>query len=184
VAGNLALTSGVLAIELASAVSADSLIVDGDAILGGALDVSLLDSFSPTLGDNWQILSAGGISGMFSSVTDGYSVQKQGDNLLLYFGPAPPLALAGDYNGDHVVDAADYTVWRNHLGESFALTNETESLGTVDQADYEAWKTNFGATSAGSGGGSIGAVPEPSSGILIAIVFAIMTAAPRRVPCE
>ena len=26
-------------------------------------------------------------------------------------------ATPGDYNGDHIVDAADYTVWRNHLGE-------------------------------------------------------------------
>src|SRR5262249_46025955 len=29
----------------------------------------------------------------------------------------------GDYNNDGKVDAADYTVWRDHLGQSFALQN-------------------------------------------------------------
>ncbi len=75
--------------------------------------------------------------------------------------------LQGDYNGDDVVNAADYTVWRNHLGEAFALTNETASLGTVDEADYEAWKSNFGATASGSGAGSV--VPEPTAIVLFLV---------------
>ena len=32
--------------------------------------------------------------------------------------------LPGDYNQDHVVDAADYTVWRDHLGSATALFND------------------------------------------------------------
>jgi hypothetical protein len=89
VMGDLTLSSGSLAIELASAALADTLEVDGQAMLGGALDVSLLGGFAPTLGDSWQIITAGGMSGMFSSVTDGYSVERQGDKLLLYFGVVP-----------------------------------------------------------------------------------------------
>ena len=30
----------------------------------------------------------------------------------------------GDYNGNGIVDAADYTVWRDHFGQTFALPNE------------------------------------------------------------
>ncbi len=74
-------------------------------------------------------------------------------------------ALFGDYNGNHVVDAADYTVWRNSLGGS-SLLNDA-SPGTVDVADYNYWKAHFGATDAGSGGAA--AVPEPASAIVLAI---------------
>ena len=98
-------------------------------------------------------------------------VSQEGDALLAprlvvdaLLTPVGPPVLAGDYNGDQVVNAADYTVWRDRLGESFALTNETASLGVVDQADYDAWQANFGATPAGSGsGGNSLAVPEPAS---------------------
>ena len=176
VAANLTLSSGSLAIELASAALADTLLVDGDVALGGTLDISLLGGFTPTPGDNWQIITAGGIDGTFSSLTAGYSVQEQGDNLRLYFGPAPPLALAGDYNGDHIVNTADYTMWRDHLGEAIELTNETESPGIVDEDDYNAWKDNFGAD---TGGGSAGGVPEPA-GLALALGACLICAAVAR----
>ena len=53
---------------------------------------------------------------------------------------------AGDYNNNGVVDAADYTTWRNNLGATISLTNQsplaiTRSL--VDQEDYDLWKANF-----------------------------------------
>ena len=56
--------------------------------------------------------------------------------------------LTGDFNGDGVVDAADFTVWRDNLG----ATNETslqgggDGLNGVDQADYDLWQSNYGAT--------------------------------------
>ncbi len=110
---------------------------------------------------------------------------KEGDSLLApqlvveaLLQPVTPPALAGDYNGDHVVDAADYTVWRNHLGQSIALTNETESLGTVDQADYDAWKANFGMTDIGSG--SAGVVPEPATWLLVFTVGLVVIVFARR----
>ncbi|TWT99534.1 FG-GAP repeat protein [Botrimarina colliarenosi] len=56
--------------------------------------------------------------------------------------------LPGDYSGDGVVDAADYTVWRDGLGE------------TYQQADYDVWQTNFGSSLALETSAS---VPEPDS---------------------
>ncbi len=52
--------------------------------------------------------------------------------------------LPGDYNADGAVNAADYTVWRDHLGDSTVLPNDT-TPGTVTEADYGVWKRDFGA---------------------------------------
>lgn len=77
----------------------------------------------------------------------------------------------GDYNNNGLVDAADYTVWRDHLGQSITLPNEGVSPGTVDQDDYALWKANFGTGMlVGSGSGALGsgsAVPEPAAATLL-----------------
>jgi hypothetical protein len=63
--------------------------------------------------------------------------------------------VAGDYNGNGIVDAADYVMWRN--GDS---PDDT-------QAGYDLWRSRFGATSgSGSGLGAAG-VPEPASLVLL-----------------
>src|SRR5690606_15369494 len=79
-----------------------------------------------------------------------------------------PGGLAGDFNGDNVVDAADYTVWRNHLGgNESVLGGNGNNNGVVDAGDYTVWKDNFGA-SAGALGLASAQVPEPSSVVLLA----------------
>jgi hypothetical protein len=74
-----------------------------------------------------------------------------------------PTILAGDYNRDGAVDAADYTVWRDTLGQNVLSQQgkgaDGDASGTIRQADYEVWKAHFGEA---SGGGSV-AVPEPTS---------------------
>ncbi|WP_197525607.1 PEP-CTERM sorting domain-containing protein [Pseudobythopirellula maris] len=55
--------------------------------------------------------------------------------------------VGGDYNGNGVVDAADFTVWRDNLDTSIALTNENPDAvtpGVVDQEDYDYWVSQFG----------------------------------------
>ena len=76
-----------------------------------------------------------------------------------------PPGLVGDYNEDGVVNAADYTVWRD--GGS--------SDDTI--AGYNLWKANFGNV-AGSGASlnGVGAVPEPSSFALIGIACGLIAA--------
>jgi hypothetical protein len=91
--------------------------------------------------------------------------------------------LAGDYNNNGVVDASDYTVWRDRLGTGEPLPNETESMGIVDQADYDAWKANFGAVLLTSGSGQFGAtsVPEPATWLHgFVAAFALMCPLRRR----
>ena len=66
-------------------------------------------------------------------------------NALLLCGIAcsDAFALPGDYNANSFADAADYTVWRDALGQSTVLPNEAATPGVVDFADYNVWKTNF-----------------------------------------
>jgi hypothetical protein len=66
-------------------------------------------------------------------------------------------ALAGDFNGDAVVDAADYVAWRNGLGTIFM------------PSDYNIWRMHFGQT-AGSGAALSAAVPEPPSIVMVIAV--------------
>ncbi len=80
----------------------------------------------------------------------------------------------GDYNENDVVDAADYTVWRDKLGGA-ALPNEGASPGTVDQDDYVFWKNNFG--NSGSGSLSAAAVPEPASSVCLVMAAVTMLVA-------
>lgn len=63
--------------------------------------------------------------------------------------------LAGDYNVDGVVDAADYTVWRDNASGLFTPTA------------YTVWADNYDSTYAT--GLSI-AVPEPGSAILMSLI--------------
>jgi len=93
-----------------------------------------------------------------------------------------------DYNGNGVVDAADYTVWRNTLGQvGVGLAADGNRNGTVDPPDYDFWKANFGAIVPGAGSGSqqgtlgLGgsAVPEPASGTLLAGAAVVLFLRPK-----
>jgi hypothetical protein len=81
----------------------------------------------------------------------------------------PAATLAGDFNGDGTVDAADYVVWRKGLGTMY----------TAD--DYEFWRSQFGQTpgSLGAAGSELGgnAVPEPGTTALL--LLALMLISPR-----
>lgn len=80
--------------------------------------------------------------------------------------------LAGDYNFDGKVDAADYTVWRDTSGQSGAgLPADGNGDGTVNEADYLLWTSNYGATAQFSGAVS---VPEPTC-VCIALLAAALS---------
>jgi glycosidase len=60
--------------------------------------------------------------------------------------------LPGDFNADHVVNAADYIVWRKGVG------------ATYTQRDYDVWRAHLGTTV--GGGASVAAaasIPEPQA---------------------
>ncbi len=85
----------------------------------------------------------------------------------------PFATLPGDYNGDGIVDTADYVVWRKNFGDTTSLVADGNDNQIVDQADYEVWRQNFGRTwqdlATGSGAGLTAAVPEPAA-IALALI--------------
>ncbi len=106
-------------------------------------------------------------------------------------GPSPFITIQaptvpGDYNNDGVVDAADFTVFRDNEGSSLTLNGENPAAttpGVVDQEDYDFWAANYGMTAADafplpslSGATS---VPEPSSILLLAMAITPLCARKR-----
>jgi hypothetical protein len=57
-----------------------------------------------------------------------------------------PTPLFADYNGDDVVNSADYTVWRNTLGSTLDLRADGDRNLVVDHNDYLYWKARYGQT--------------------------------------
>lgn len=81
----------------------------------------------------------------------------------------------GDFNLDGVVDAADYTHWRDNQGSSAAADGDFD--GDTDQADYEIWRAAFGAERAPlellAAAAAAHGVPSPGAGALLAVLLAL-----------
>ena len=78
-----------------------------------------------------------------------------------------------------MVDAADYTVWRDNLGSTTALAADGDSNGTIDAGDYAVWRANFGRSL--GAGLNTAAVPEPPTVVLlVSCSLTIAFAATRR----
>jgi hypothetical protein len=90
----------------------------------------------------------------------------------------PTLEPTGDYNGNHIVDATDYTIWRDTLGSMTDLRANGDdtglSAGVIDNADYDYWKARFGDMVPGSASASL--VPEPASVVLVAVAAWFLSA--------
>ena len=133
----------------------------------------LLPSLTSNATDGWIEFIMVTNAGNFASPVAYYV-----DNVRFTTPAAPPEGLAGDYNGDGTVDAADYTVWRNNLGGDAAAladgSRDPMNTGPIDGDDYTFWKNNYGNTSEGAGSlaglaGSV--VPEPAT---IALVISVV----------
>lgn len=177
---------GTLAIKLSDVIPGeyDVLTVEGNALLDGTLAVSLLDGFVPVLGNTFTILETvfGNRSGEFETISVPtfddltFEVSYTPTSVLL---EVVEIILPGDYNDDGVVDAADFTEWRDNLGAvAGTLPNDADG-GAIGQAQYDTWKDNFGASGPGSGASSelqsTSAAPEPASFMLIASMVGLVS---------
>jgi hypothetical protein len=95
-----------------------------------------------------------------------------------------------DYNRNGAVDAADYVLWQDRLGQMGAgLAADGNNNGQVDAGDYDVWRANFGKSAGGAGAVAEltgGTVPEPATTILLfmASVTVHMLTFHQRVRCS
>ncbi|TWT34002.1 Electron transfer DM13 [Posidoniimonas corsicana] len=76
----------------------------------------------------------------------------------------PPVGeIPGDFNTDGVVDAADYTVWRD---------NES---GGYDAADYLVWRESYGTISTDRDSPRSTTAPEPGAVLMLAVAVVLPT---------
>jgi hypothetical protein len=90
--------------------------------------------------------------------------------------PAPQLA--GDYNSNGVVDAADYVVWRGTFSDSgTGLAADGNGDGQIDHGDYDIWRAHFGRSNGSASVTAVkGTVPEPATRLLIVSCFVAVCA--------
>jgi hypothetical protein len=154
------------------AIGADEL--DYDLTVSGDLSGEYLDQMDMALGGgNTHMVTLdtstpGMKSGMITLSSTSQAVQMGLIEIPIGFEVIAPPLLAGDYNDDGTVDAADYVVWRTNEGTQNTLPNDPIG-GTIGDDQYSQWASNFGATAPGSGSFNANAVPEPGTWLLVAM---------------
>ncbi|MEM6328948.1 MAG: dockerin type I domain-containing protein [Planctomycetota bacterium] len=154
----------------------------GAVTLAGTLEVSLLPG-GPLIeaGDQLPLIAAaGGFSGAFDQIVTpelpgvAWQLSQTAGALVLTAVATAP----GDYNGDGLVDGADYAAWRNTLGSDSQLAADGNGNGVVDAADLDVWRQNVSPALAAA----LAAVPEPATAVplLGAAVWALGRRAKQR----
>jgi T5SS/PEP-CTERM-associated repeat protein len=147
-------TTATLEIEIGGASTSqyDLVNVQNNVGLAGQLQLALINSFVPESQNIFTVLNAtGNINGAFNNIANGQrlTTSDEAGSFLVHYGAGSQFnprqivltnfqssTLAGDFNRDGSVDAADYIVWRrNPSGNTF-----------VDATNYQTWRTNFGRT--------------------------------------
>ncbi|MEN0109144.1 MAG: cytochrome c peroxidase [Planctomycetota bacterium] len=97
----------------------------------------------------------------------------------------PFVSLAGDYDGNGVVDMDDYAAWRAEFAEAEAgaggpLYADGSGDGVVDAADYGLWRDNLGARWDDAWQALAAVVPEPGAVSLLAVAGSLAATRRRR----
>jgi hypothetical protein len=87
--------------------------------------------------------------------------------------------LRSDFNGNGVVDTADYILWRKRAGQP-AGGSPADGTGpggmpdgVVNEWDYDLWRANFGTRIVSSSQGSFPQVPEPNTALILGLSISI-----------
>ena len=144
----------------------DALNIAGNLSTDSALEVSLINGFTPSIGQTFDILNWGSLSGQFSNVTLPSLPGASWDTSLLHVnGTLKVVAptINGDFDGNGFVDANDLNGWKSGFGKPTGATKaqgDADGDGDVDGADFLAWQRGVGQPAATA---AAGAVPEPGS---------------------
>ncbi len=166
-----------------------ALVVAGQAQLGGAVALRLVNGYAPAIGAEFAILTApGGLAGTFDDEVRFdlagaavWEIDYQTNAVI-----ARVIAgLPGDLTGDSAVDAADWTKFKAGQGADFTGLSSTDAYllgdlngdGDHDLSDFSLFRTAFdGANGAGSFVRMLRGVPEPPGASLF-LTAVILSAA-------
>ncbi len=143
----------------------DLLGVTGNVTLDGTLDLSLLDEFTPAIGQSITIISAASISGTFDTIT---GVNAAGNLALAVRYNSSTVtvtaALPGDANLDNVVNLADLQILGDHWMSGAATWGSADFNGDsqVNLADLQILGDHWNAA-AGDFTTLAQSIPEPQA---------------------
>jgi hypothetical protein len=83
------------------------------------------------------------------------------------------LGLLGDYDHNGSIGPGDYQAWKNSFGSTSNLNADGNGNGIVDAADYTIWRDRASG-GGGSGGLGLAAVPEPCTGLMAWVAIALV----------
>lgn len=87
--------------------------------------------------------------------------------------------LHGDFNSDGVIDATDYTAWRDNVNAPAGTLPNDPVGGEIGAAHYATWRENYGANASPSVSSGQLAAPEPF-GVWVALIGSTPLCARRR----
>jgi arylsulfatase A-like enzyme len=86
------------------------------------------------------------------------------------------MPVTGDYTGDRIVDAADYTAWRESFGSMSDLDADGNGNGVIDAGDYVVWRNAMSGASAAALTDNLdqfASVPEPAAAQLLLMALIV-----------
>ncbi|MFO0788449.1 MAG: glycosyl hydrolase [Pirellulales bacterium] len=172
-----------LQFDILSPTLLDRLSITGNLQAAGTLSVALaFGAPAPQFGDSFDILDFAAASGAFSALNlPALTSDLAWDTSQLYIDGSLAIGLAGDFNTDGEVNAADYVTWQKHIGQpAWTLPNDNTGVAIGD-SQYELWRANFGHH-ASSASASLAAVPEPSGSICAFVFLTIAATFALRIP--
>jgi hypothetical protein len=163
--------------------------VGGRAMFATGAWVDLIDAPYGSIGLNILDFNGDGDGDIMVDTTHRYTVLTDGSFLQLGYANGTLIAIeritavAGDYNRNGVVDAADYVVWRDTLGQAVENGSlaDGDRDGIVNNDDYAVWRTHFGERAA-TASGIASSVPEPKSSLHILCAASLSMAVALRRP--
>ena len=167
----------------------DAIVSSGSVSLGGTLNVSFINPFHPLLGDKFDILDGGPLSGTFSAL----QFQSLGGSLLWNVSSLETTGvvsvvdlnrLPGDFNRDLQVTAADIPVMLQALTDvagyelsygvgaaDFAIIADVDESGSVNNGDIQGLLNELIHGARFIPGSPLVPVPEPASWALASLAF-------------
>jgi hypothetical protein len=174
----------------------DRITAEGNVSLNGTLDVLINPVassgtnpiyFPISIGDKFDIITIAPTTSLGDYDNSGTVGPEDYDLWRSAFGSSVTPGDGADGNANGIVDSADYVLWRNNSGQTGSVVGSilgtfdnvtiTDPLGNFSgfnfQLNYTATSLQLEVVAAGSGSSFVNGVPEPSTLLLLSLVFGL-----------